>query len=199
MKLFKKINLSNGIKENDKFVTLIEKNERISCGKKHIFKTLSDNQTSILVELYEGENLNNKENNLFISQYKIDGLSKKKAGEVSIEVKFEIDDNTMLEVKAWEKSDKSSINNLKITKLNELDMKSLETKIYQISFAENEEFNQIKFDIIELEEKITKQNTQYTFNAESIKLLYNNILKKIWNFLQENKEYSNLFISFYRY
>ena len=197
--LFDITNLSIGIKEKDnKFNTIIEKNERIPCGKKHIFKTLSDNQTSIIIDLYEIENLNNKENNLIASQYEIDGLPKKKAGEVSIEVKFEINDNSILEVKAKEKN-KSLNNNLKITKLNELDIQSLESNINQITLYEDKEYNKIKFSIIELEEKIIKQKTQFEFNDECFRFLNNNILDKILKFLEGTQEYSNSFIIFSRY
>ena len=58
--------------------------------------------------------MNCKENNLLLGKFKVTNISKKKAGEVKIKVKFQIKENSILEVTAWEKDNKSNKANFKI-------------------------------------------------------------------------------------
>ena len=162
IKLFDVVNLPLGVREEgDKFCKLIERNEKIPCGKIKQFSTPSNNITSIRVEVYEGEHEKNcLENNLLLGKFNVKGLPKKKAGEVKILVKFEVKDNLILEVKAWEKGNEANSKQIKIEKINDLDINMLSLFVNQISFVENEEYNNIKLSIIESEESIKKEKNQ---------------------------------------
>ena len=201
IQLFDVTNLSLGIKEKDtNFDVLIKRSSKLPCERIKKYETGNDNQTLAMVEIYEGEDENiNSENNLFLGKFKIAGLPKKKKGGVKILVKFRINENSILEVTAWEKDNEANRNQIKIEKICNIDLDFLFHKIGEILFVENQNYNKLKFEIIELEEKVDKQKTQKKENIEAIKLLNKNILDKIGGFLKETKDNSNLFISFIKY
>ena len=68
---------------------LIPKNS-IACKKTKIVSTYSDNQTSALISLYEGERQLVKDNNL-IESIKIDNITPLPRGEPFLEVTIDID------------------------------------------------------------------------------------------------------------
>ena len=201
IQLFDVTNLSLGIKENNiNFDVLIKRSSKLPCEKIKQYETGIDNQTFAMVEIYEGEDEKiTGENNLLLGKFKIVGLPRKKKGEVKILVKFRINENSILEVTAWEKDNEANRNQIKIEKLCNIDLDSLFHKIGEILFVENPEYNKIKFEIIELEEKFSKQKTQKKENIEAIKLLNKNLLNEIGGFLKKTKDNSSLFISFIKY
>ena len=201
IKLFDVTNLSLGIREaNDKFARIIKRSSKIPCGNTQRFKTFKDNQVTVLVEIFEGEGEEKcNENNLLLDKFKIHGLPKKKAGEVKIEVNFQIKDNSILEVKAWEKDNKENKNEIKIKKLYDLDIEFLGHMINQISFVDNIDYNNIKFSIIESEEKIVELKNKKHPDKEGIKDSNKFILGKIGEFLAKINVHSNLYISFIKY
>ena len=201
IQLFDVTNLSLGIKEKKvNFDVIIKRSTKLPCEIIKVYKTESDNQTFVWIEIYEGEDKNiNSEKNLLLGKFKIVGLPKRKKGDVKISVKFRVNENSILEVTAWEKENEMNRNQIKIEKLYDLDLDFLKEKSNNISFIENQEYNKIKFEIIELEEKINKQKTQEKVNVEALKSLNKNLLIIIGNFLKETQDKSNLFISFIKY
>jgi len=201
IQLFDVTNLSLGIKENDNnFDVLIKRSSKLPCEKIKQYKTQNDNQTMVLIEIYEGEDETiSSGNNLLLGKFKLVGLPKKKQGDVKVKVKFKINENSILEVTAWEKENEVNRNQIKIEKLFNLDLDSLYHKLGELFFVENKEYDKIKFEIIELEEKVNKQKTQKKINVEALKLLNKNIITKIGNFLKGIKDYSNLHISYIKY
>ena len=201
IQLFDVTNLSLGIKEKEvNFDVIIKRSTKLPCETTKVYKTESDNQTFVWIEIYEGEDKNiNSEKNLLLGKFKIVGLPKRKKGDVKISVKFRVNENSILEVTAWEKENEMNRNQIKIEKLYDLDLDFLKEKSNNISFIENQEYNKIKFEIIELEEKINKQKTQEKVNVEALKSLNKNLLIIIGNFLKETQDKSNLFISFIKY
>ena len=201
IQLFDVTNLSLGIKENDNnFDVLIKRSSKLPCEKIKQYKTQNDNQTMVLIEIYEGEDETiSSGNNLLLGKFKLVGLPKKKQGDVKVKVKFKINENSILEVTAWEKENEMNRNQIKIEKLFNLDLDSLYHKLGELFFVENKEYDKIKFEIIELEEKVNKQKTQKKINVEALKLLNKNIITKIGNFLKGIKDYSNLHISYIKY
>ena len=201
IQLFDVTNLSLGIKEHDvNLDVLIKRSTKLPCEKIKLYQTDCDNQTFVWIEIYEGEDKAiNSEKNLLLGKFKIVGLPKRKKGGVKISVKFRVNENSILEVTAWEKENEMNKGQIKIEKLCNLDLDSLINRVSHISFVENQEYNQIKFEIIELEEKINKQKTQEKVDVEAVKLLNKNLLLKIGNFLKETQDKSNLFISFIKY
>ena len=201
IQLFDVTNLSLGIKEKKvNFDVIIKRSTKLPCEIIKVYKTESDNQTFVWIEIYEGEDKNiNSEKNLLLGKFKIVGLPKRKKGDVKISVKFRVNENSILEVTAWEKENEMNRNQIKIEKLYDLDLDFVKEKSNNISFIENQEYNKIKFEIIELEEKINKQKTQEKVNVEALKSLNKNLLIIIGNFLKETQDKSNLFISFIKY
>ena len=110
IKLFDVTNLSLGIREiGNKFRKIIKRSTKIPCANTELFQTIKDNQEYVTIEIYEGEEEKNcKENNLLLGKFKVVNISKKKAGEVKIKVNFQIKDNSILEVSAWEKDNKTN-------------------------------------------------------------------------------------------
>ena len=203
IKLYDVTNLSLGIKQKgDKFDRLINRSSRIPISEKVTYKTVADNQTSVKVEIYEGEiDENCQEKNLLLGKFLVNKLPKKKAGEVKIEVQFKINENSLLEVTAWEKENKKNSNNIIINKPYELDNQKLKERGEKILFEENDKYNDDKFklSIIQLEEEVYYKKNQKNIEPKIVKECEKEIIKKIGDFLKETDEISKLFISFFKY
>ena len=196
-------NLSLGIKLKDnKFSKIIPRSTLIPYQNKNIFYTTEDNQTNALIEVYEGEEEKNcDKKNLLLGYFEIIGLPKRKAGKVKIEVKIEIKENSTLEITALDIDNDSNCKKLTINKLNDLPtiMKELQERENNISFFGNYKYNQIKFEIIQYEEELTKQKSKKVLNKENIKKIYIKIIETIGNFLINYDYFSNLYVSFIKY
>ena len=96
--------LSLGVElKGEKMDIVIPKNSPIPIEKKKNYTTVQDNQKNICIQVYEGENESTKKNHK-IAEFKLIGIPQKPKGEPSIEVSFDIDVNSILTVKATEKS-----------------------------------------------------------------------------------------------
>ena len=71
--------------------------------------------------------------------------------------------------------------------------------INQISFVDNKDYNNIKFSIIESEEKIVELKNKNNPDTEGIKDSSKFILGKIGDFLSRTNVHSNLYISFIKF
>ena len=76
---------------------IIPRNTSIPCKKSKTFSTARDNQTSFMVEVFEGERKLTKDNHK-LGQIRITGLEKKPKGEIIIKIIFIIDKNGILNV-----------------------------------------------------------------------------------------------------
>ncbi|KAG8710226.1 ATPase with role in protein import into the ER [Ceratobasidium sp. 423] len=89
------------------FNQIIEWNSPIPIQKSEIFSTTTNDQQSVLIEVYQGENELVKENTL-LSSFKLSGIPVAACGVPQIEVVFTLDMNGILVVSAHDKDSGNS-------------------------------------------------------------------------------------------
>ena len=90
--------------EGDVMSVIIKRGTPIPYAGSQSYFTASDNQTGMVIDIYEGENTFIKYNHL-LKKSSINGLKKRPKGQTSVIVTFDIDINGILTVKAKEKSE----------------------------------------------------------------------------------------------
>jgi hypothetical protein len=88
-----------GIIMPDTFSVIIPKNSNLPCTKSDTYCTAVDDQTSVDIRVYQGENKLVYEN-LFLAEFKVEGIPKNKAGAEAIEITFGYNINDILTVEA---------------------------------------------------------------------------------------------------
>jgi molecular chaperone DnaK len=81
------------------FHRLIEQNTTVPTSKSHIFTTVKDNQTSVKILVLQGEN-DRAEANELLGEFILNGLRRARAGDVEIEVTFNISADGIVSVSA---------------------------------------------------------------------------------------------------
>jgi len=79
--------------------TLIEKNTTIPCSKSQIFSTAEDSQKNVTIEITQGER-NMAPDNKLLGRFDLNGIPPAPRGVPQIEVKFDVDANSILTVSA---------------------------------------------------------------------------------------------------
>jgi molecular chaperone DnaK len=85
--------------EGGVLTALIERNTTIPVEKKNTFSTAADNQTAVTVSVFQGERKMAQQNRL-LGQFNLEGIPPAPRGVPQIEVKFDIDQNGILNVSA---------------------------------------------------------------------------------------------------
>ena len=86
------------------FSTIVPRNSVIPVSRSEVYTTLTDNQESVEIEIFQGDNTIAQEN-VPLGSFRIEGLPSRPAGEVQVEVHFDFDLNGILTVTATEKSE----------------------------------------------------------------------------------------------
>jgi molecular chaperone DnaK len=81
------------------FQVIIDKNSTVPTSESHIFTTVRDNQTSVKILVLQGEAARAEENEI-LGEFVLTGLRKATAGEVEIEVTFDISADGIVSVRA---------------------------------------------------------------------------------------------------
>ena len=82
---------------------IIPRYSTILTKKTKIFSTFEDNQTSILIRIFEGERQLTKDN-YQLGKFVVDGIPPMPKGQPQIEIAFDLDINYILNITAVEKS-----------------------------------------------------------------------------------------------
>ena len=94
---------------------IIPKGTNIPNSGKVICRTSYDNQTSLTISIYQGEDVYNVNNNFFIKELLIDNIEKAPAGEVKFEMILNIDVNSCLSIEIKDLKTQKLIKNYKLT------------------------------------------------------------------------------------
>ncbi|MFN8740766.1 MAG: molecular chaperone DnaK [Pirellula sp.] len=85
--------------EGGVLTALIERNTTIPVEKKQVFSTAADGQTAVTVSVFQGERKMASQNRV-LGQFNLEGIDAQPRGVPQIEVKFDIDQNGILNVSA---------------------------------------------------------------------------------------------------
>ena len=151
---------------NKKFKVLIPKNSTIPFEETCTFKTSTDNQKTILINIFEGEE-ETVDKNKHLGKFKLTNIPPKKKGEVKIDVFFRVDENGILEVSAREKEKEDNCNKIKIINMKQ---NSLNINIVQ-KIVEND--SQISDILKSFNKQILSAKKEEKFD------LYLELIKKI--------------------
>lgn len=109
---------------------IIPRNTPIPYEHSRMYTTAEDDQTEIIIKIYEGERPLTKDN-YFSNEFKLQGLESAPRGHAEIKVTFKIDQNSMITVSA-EDTETNNVSSITITCNNErLSKEEIDNLIYE--------------------------------------------------------------------
>ncbi len=97
------VGVHDGFEQPDVFAPIIHRNTPVPVSKSEVFYTISDGQEVVHADIYQGEE-RLVIDNVFVGEFKIEGLSNKAPAQSPIVMNLELDVNGILKVTAVEKS-----------------------------------------------------------------------------------------------
>ena len=192
-------------KEGGRMSVIIKRGESIPCTKIRNYITVEDNQESVPIVIYEGENTYVKYNHI-LKKVELAGLTKKPKGKVNIKVKFFIDANGILTVTGTE--DEKGKNNSIEVKIKDDMVKLSDEKIENLR-KENEKYykkrkNDKKLDYGNLKETLKEFQDAYKECDDdeekfSILINYSNTLEEFIGLFDKNFDNETMIEKFYIY
>ena len=181
-------------KEGNMMSVIIKRGTPVpTFGEKTYFNAYN-NQTTIGIDIYEGEKKYVKYNHL-LKKSNIKGLTERPKGKTKVIVKFEIDINGILNVKAKEQSEKNDGKTLELTIKND-EISLSEEEIETLKKINGPLINKIgkEIDFSNLKDTLKEYKNDYESSKDEeekmmIIINYNNILEE---FIQKfDKKYDN--------
>jgi len=159
--------LTLGIETEGGILTpLIERNTTIPVEKKNTFSTAADSQTAVTVRVFQGERRMAAQNRL-LGEFNLEGIPPQPRGMPQIEVKFDIDQNGILNVSARDISTG----------------KQASVKIEQSSGLSKDEIDRMKRDAEEHAEEDRKQ-----FELAEARNKGDNLVYQLEKLMNEHKD-----------
>jgi molecular chaperone DnaK (HSP70) len=172
MALLDVVPLTLGVKEgHERMEQIINRNTTMPVHKNKVFSTAADGQTTIAIEVYEGERPLVKDNH-FLGRFELSGIPPARRGEPKITIDFDVDANGILTVTATEENSKK-VNKLTINKQTS----TLSREEVERMISESEKY---KEEDDKLREKLDKKHEFETLISEVGRVLTDeNISKKL--------------------
>jgi molecular chaperone DnaK len=108
------------------FSVIIPRNSVIPISRSEVYSTVSPNQTTVEIEIFQGEN-QRAEENVPLGSFLVEGLPPRPSGSLQVEVHFDFDLNGILTVTATEKGKGQQgtfvVNNTSVKRLSSLELK----------------------------------------------------------------------------
>ena len=125
---------------------LIPRNTTLPTSKSEIFSTAADNQTSVEINVFQGEREFVRDNKL-LGNFRLDGIPPAPRGVPQVEVKFDIDANGILSVLASDKGT-GKTQDIKITGASTLSSDEVDRMVNEAeSFAEEDKKKREAVDV----------------------------------------------------
>ena len=156
--------------KNDIFDKLIENGTNIPYEFENEYTTLYDNQTSVLIQIFEGEKKFCR-NNRLLGKFYLNNITKAKKGVPKIKVKFDIDEDSILHVTAKETiSGSTNSIDIKCNKgiMQQDDINKMIKKLQNKNDFEVNKIDQEEKELVE-KKKLLIQDYRDTKNLPSLK------------------------------
>lgn len=150
------------------FEKLIEAQSTVPTGHSHVFTTIRDNQPSVKIVVFQGESPRAEENEL-LGEFVLTGLPPAKAGDLEIEVHFDISADGIVSVSAKDlgTGQERSITVTATSGLTEDEIKGMiaENQDYLMQLKESEEIEKHRAAVRKTIREIEKLASQVDENA----------------------------------
>jgi len=169
---------------------LISRNSVIPIRKKKRYSTDSDNETSVIIKIYEGERKMTKDN-FFVGEFELTEIDPAPRGVAQIDITFSVDVNGIINVTAEDikknnkkeikiKGNKGRLSKEKIMELIE------DAKKYEMMDKMDREKKQYYYEIDDLCSNIidNTKNEEYKLKEKDVQLIHTDI-EQIMNWLKE--------------